>query len=44
VEVEDIRGLGIEDEADGKFVFEHLARDIVAVTELVTKPFTVGIE
>ncbi|KAH6609442.1 hypothetical protein Trco_002788 [Trichoderma cornu-damae] len=48
VEVQDVGGLGVEDEADGELVLvlllPHHAGDVVAVAELIAEPVTVGVE
>ena len=42
MEVEDIGGFGVENEADGPllcfFLLPHFARDVVAVAELIREP------
>lgn len=48
VEVEDVGGLGVEDEADGELalvlLLPHHARDVVTVSELVAEAVTIGVE
>jgi hypothetical protein len=44
VKVEDIGRLAVEDKPDGKFVLEHLTRDVISVAQLVTKAVTPSIQ
>lgn len=48
VEVQDVGGLGVEDEADGELVLvlllPHHARDVVTVAELIAESVTIGVE
>lgn len=44
VEIEDLGCLAVQDEPDGEFVLEHLAGDIVPVSEFITESVTLGIQ
>lgn len=48
VEVQDVGGLGVEDEADGELVLvlllPHHARDVITVAELIAESVTIGVE
>jgi len=44
VEVKDIGGLAVEDKSDRELVLEHLARDVISVTELITEAVTLRVK